>query len=218
MSFGDKLREARKRKGLTQKELSEQIGVKHNSISNWEKDQNKPDADIIERMCRVLDVTPNHLWGYSDENLVLDIFEELLSLAHWWYESFDDCSGPGLNSNMDTDEEDKQYCYNDDGSIINCETCEQNITHYYFTNGKVYYELTEDEFALIRSCIKPYFDMRLNELFSLKKALNKSEFESEVYGYPLKIIERAEKEGKDPDDIINSDNIRKNNSKKNSNK
>lgn len=61
MTFGHRLRRARKAKHYTQKALAQLIGAKHNSISNWETDQNMPDAAAIESICGVLDVTPNHL-------------------------------------------------------------------------------------------------------------------------------------------------------------
>lgn len=61
MTFGEKIKQARKTKGMTQKELAEAVGAKHNSISNWEKDQNKPDPDTIELLCGVLEIEPNYL-------------------------------------------------------------------------------------------------------------------------------------------------------------
>ena len=66
MTFGQKLKIARKNKKYTQKELAEAIGAKHNSISNWENDQNKPDPDTIELICSVLDISANYLLGTSD--------------------------------------------------------------------------------------------------------------------------------------------------------
>ena len=60
-TFGDRLRQARIDKGLTQKQLADMIGAKHNSISNWENNQNKPDPDTIEIICGVLDIEPNYL-------------------------------------------------------------------------------------------------------------------------------------------------------------
>lgn len=63
MTFGERLRKARKAKKLTQKELASLISAAHNSISNWENDQNKPDPDTIQALCWVLDVTPNYLLG-----------------------------------------------------------------------------------------------------------------------------------------------------------
>ena len=61
MSVGKRLRDARKAKGLTQKELAAMIAVKHNSVSNWENDQNKPDLDTIRRICSVLDISSAYL-------------------------------------------------------------------------------------------------------------------------------------------------------------
>lgn len=59
MSFGEKLRQARKRRGLTQKELAQAVDARHNSVSNWESDKNQPDPETIRRLCRVLEVDPN---------------------------------------------------------------------------------------------------------------------------------------------------------------
>lgn len=68
MSLGEKIKEYRKKKNMTQKELANLIGAKHNSISDWENNKNKPDADTIERLCEVLEMIPNDFFGnYSRE-------------------------------------------------------------------------------------------------------------------------------------------------------
>jgi len=69
MTFGENLRLARKAKKLTQKELATKIGAKHNSISNWENNQNRPDPDTIQLLCWALDVTPNYFFS-SNETLL----------------------------------------------------------------------------------------------------------------------------------------------------
>lgn len=61
LSFGEKIKEARKEKRLTQKQLADKIGAKHNSVSDWENNKNKPDPDTIELLCGVLGITPNYL-------------------------------------------------------------------------------------------------------------------------------------------------------------
>lgn len=61
MSLGNRLRNARKRTGYTQKQLAEKIGAKHNSVSNWENGLNMPDPVTIEALCGTLGVTPNYL-------------------------------------------------------------------------------------------------------------------------------------------------------------
>ena len=61
LSFGEKLKSARKAMHLTQKQLASMIDAAHNSISDWENDKNKPDPDTIELLCGVLEITPNYL-------------------------------------------------------------------------------------------------------------------------------------------------------------
>ena len=61
LTFGEKIKAARKLKGLTQKHLAEKIDAKHNSVSDWENNKNKPDPDTIELLCGVLDIAPNYL-------------------------------------------------------------------------------------------------------------------------------------------------------------
>lgn len=55
LSFGEKIKSARKSKSLTQRQLADKIGAAHNSISDWENDKNKPDPDTIELLCGVLE-------------------------------------------------------------------------------------------------------------------------------------------------------------------
>ncbi|MBQ1705450.1 MAG: helix-turn-helix transcriptional regulator [Clostridia bacterium] len=66
MGFGEQLRLARKNAGLTQKQLADAVGAKHNSVSNWEKGQNQPDAETIQRLCRALKVEANHFFDAGD--------------------------------------------------------------------------------------------------------------------------------------------------------
>lgn len=69
MTFGQRLRAARKEKQLTQKELAVKIKAAHNSISNWENDQNMPDPDTIQNLCWALDVQPNYFFDVDTHNL-----------------------------------------------------------------------------------------------------------------------------------------------------
>lgn len=63
MTFGERLRNARKNKGLTQKQLADLIGAKHNSISDWENNKNRPDPDTIEYICGALEIPVSHLFS-----------------------------------------------------------------------------------------------------------------------------------------------------------
>lgn len=79
MTFGEKLRNARKAKKLTQGELAEMIGAKHNSISDWENGKSKPDMDTVELLCGTLDVTPTYLMGSRTDDEYGNIIGNLMS-------------------------------------------------------------------------------------------------------------------------------------------
>lgn len=76
MSLGERLKIARKNKGLTQKQLADYIGSKHNSVSDWENQKSKPDPDTIELICGTLDITPNYLLGIQPKTQILITKEE----------------------------------------------------------------------------------------------------------------------------------------------
>ena len=61
--FGDRIRDARKAAGLTQRQLADILGVSNTSISNWEKGLSRPDADMIQKLCFCLSLEPNYFYG-----------------------------------------------------------------------------------------------------------------------------------------------------------
>lgn len=71
LTFGEKIKASRKLKELTQKQLAVKIGAKHNSVSDWENNKNKPDPDTIELLCGVLEITPNYLLATESEGFSL---------------------------------------------------------------------------------------------------------------------------------------------------
>ena len=67
MTFGQRLRKARKEKKLTQIELANLLSVSNSSISDWENDKNRPNIELVEFLCGVLEVTPSFLMGVKTE-------------------------------------------------------------------------------------------------------------------------------------------------------
>ena len=51
MTFGENLQFLRKRRGMTQEELAEQMGVSRQSVSKWESNSAYPEMDAILRLC-----------------------------------------------------------------------------------------------------------------------------------------------------------------------
>lgn len=66
MSFGKRLLEARKRKGISQDELAKHLGTKGPAIGRYERDEMKPSIDAAAKMAEVLDVSLDYLVGKTD--------------------------------------------------------------------------------------------------------------------------------------------------------
>lgn len=67
MTFGSKLKDARRNKGYTQKELADLVGATNTAVSNWENDINKPDMDMVEKLCGALSVSPKYFFSLEAE-------------------------------------------------------------------------------------------------------------------------------------------------------
>ena len=65
--LGDNIRKLRIENKLTQEQLAKKIGKTKNVISNWERGDNRPDADTIELICGILGVSPNELLSWEKE-------------------------------------------------------------------------------------------------------------------------------------------------------
>ena len=83
------------KKGMSQKEFSEQTGISQSTISDWKRKKTNPSADKILKICEVLKVTPYELLAEGtssgkgkmdymialnkDEETLLESFRELES-------------------------------------------------------------------------------------------------------------------------------------------
>lgn len=61
MSLGKKISELRKQRGLTQDELSEQLGVSAQAVSKWENDISCPDIMLLPQLAQILNVSVDEL-------------------------------------------------------------------------------------------------------------------------------------------------------------
>lgn len=63
MLLGNRIRELRKKKGLTQEKLGELLNVTKVSISCYENETRSPDIETFELLINALDTTPDYLLG-----------------------------------------------------------------------------------------------------------------------------------------------------------
>lgn len=61
--LGDVIREHRKLKNLTQKELGERLFVSKQAISKWETGRTLPDIETIQKLTAILEIEPNEILG-----------------------------------------------------------------------------------------------------------------------------------------------------------
>lgn len=76
MTFGEKIQKLRKEAGLSQEELSYQLGVSRQAISKWERDNGYPETEKIIRMSKIFHVTLDYLLNEEDEEKTDPINEE----------------------------------------------------------------------------------------------------------------------------------------------
>lgn len=72
VEFGQKLRNIRKQKNLTQKQLADLIGVKNSIISFYELGDRIPSPEIIIKLAGTLQVSSDYLLGL-EKNESVDI-------------------------------------------------------------------------------------------------------------------------------------------------
>ena len=61
MTLGQKIQQLRKRDGLSQEGLAEQVAVTRQTISKWELDQSMPDLDLTARLSDIFQVSTDYL-------------------------------------------------------------------------------------------------------------------------------------------------------------
>ena len=62
MTVGENIKNARKKAGLTQKELGQKIGLSYQSIAQWENNLRKPKPETLQKLANALGIT---IWELS---------------------------------------------------------------------------------------------------------------------------------------------------------
>lgn len=70
VKIGERLKELRQEKNLTQTELAKNIGLSQAGIAKWETGDREPSADCIILLAQYFDVTTDFLLGVEDRDLL----------------------------------------------------------------------------------------------------------------------------------------------------
>ncbi len=70
MTTGEKIKNERKKAGLTQKQLGERLGVSFQAVAQWENDFRRPKYETIIKIADALMVQPEDILGDRDIRIV----------------------------------------------------------------------------------------------------------------------------------------------------
>ncbi len=82
MTFGEKVKEARKKAGLSQEQFAEKMSVSRSAVAKWESDKGLPDVNNLKVMAKLLDVSVDYLLD-EDEKLTFNEIKEPIELESY---------------------------------------------------------------------------------------------------------------------------------------
>lgn len=103
MTLGEKIKQLRLEKNITQEQLADYLNISYQSVSKWERGVSQPDISLVVPIARFFNVTADELFGldFTETQAAIDEYEvkakplrsqgrvdELLELAKQMYEKY----------------------------------------------------------------------------------------------------------------------------------
>lgn len=179
-NIGEKIKELRKKTGLTQEALAEKLGVSSQAVSKWETGAASPDLTLLVPLARLFRVSTDQLLEYKDRRTELE---------NLWQMAVRD----GVGKTLEVSEEAlKEYPH--DVAFLYRRACDE-----FFYADKVITDAAQKQEYLERSARHfmeiiadyPDFDSANDMLIPVLVKLGRHE---EAIGYAVK--------GKDPDHLL----------------
>lgn len=76
MDFGEKIKNIRKEKKMTQKQMANILNVSRQAISNWENNKNFPDLEMIIKISRFFSLTLDELILGDDDTMTKKLIKD----------------------------------------------------------------------------------------------------------------------------------------------
>lgn len=80
ITFGKRLNELRKNRGLSQEELAKAVGIHTNVLGRYEREEAKPSIDIAISLAEKLGVSLDYLVGKTDTELDIATLDKIVSI------------------------------------------------------------------------------------------------------------------------------------------
>ena len=84
LTFGQKLKFARKEADLTQERLSDKLMVSRQAVTKWESDRGMPDIENLKNLSKILNVSLDYLLD-NGESIDLSVIREPINLDDYDY-------------------------------------------------------------------------------------------------------------------------------------
>lgn len=68
--IGENIKRLRKRKGVTQEQIGEVLGISVTAVSKWERNETYPDITLLFPLAQYFGVTLDELMGYDEERIL----------------------------------------------------------------------------------------------------------------------------------------------------
>lgn len=78
-NIGKRIKDLRKKKGLTQEKLADMLGITHKAVSKWECGLTVPDISMIVPLASILEVSTDTLFGLNETSDTEDIWNVVIS-------------------------------------------------------------------------------------------------------------------------------------------
>lgn len=88
MSFGDRLRDLRVEKNMTQEDLSKKLNVSRATVGRYETNERFPDKDILKKIADIFDVSLDFLLGRTDNRSSFSKKQISLNKNNYNYNSY----------------------------------------------------------------------------------------------------------------------------------
>ena len=92
MKYGERLKALRKRKGLSQKELTERLHLNRSTYARYETSTTQPDYDTLKKLAEFHEVTTDYILGHEvkdidsmTEDEIDEEIKEIMREVNVWY-------------------------------------------------------------------------------------------------------------------------------------
>lgn len=107
--FGERLKEERVQRNLTQSAMAEMLGIKRSTYSLYESGKREPNIEILQQIAAILCVTLDELVGWDKNKSIISNLENSSVAAHLTGDAMKNGLKQGIARNVGKEYDDLSY-------------------------------------------------------------------------------------------------------------